>query len=142
MSLSPAFLLVSRTAALAAEEDRIKAARAEVLRLEALLAEAKQEERNTSGYMMHGRRAEQKRGLAAVAAALEGGARGIIVHQTGYQMEDLPGAVLKVTAARATVLTERGEFEFDLKGNSSWTKPGDGRGDAKAYRIDVADLSS
>lgn len=133
-------LLSASLATLAGEEARIAEARAEVRRLEALLEAAKQDERAASGHMMGGRRASRRRGLLAVEAALAAGSAGILVR--GYRdSAPLPGAVLKVTAARAVVLTEVGELEFDLKPRGAFARPGEGRGEARIYSIDVADLA-
>lgn len=140
MTTDATSLLNARTAALDNEEARIAAARAEVARLTAELEAAQQELRNAEGYRGHSRRMGQRTGLNSVRKALDSGSKGIVVTcGRGADSTLIPGAIIKVTAARATVLTERGEMVFDLKG-STWKRPGEGMGDNSSYSIDPTAL--
>lgn len=138
---APAPTVLARLALLDAEEARITAAQAEVTRLQALLADAQQEVLAAIGgsYRVSWRR-EARRGLVAVQALLDTGARAVTV--SSHSKFPMPGALVRVTAARATVLTEMGEMVFDLKtNNASYGRPGSGRGDASPFWINVSDVA-
>ena len=140
MNLSPADVLSSAIATLDAEEARIKDASAAVAAAKAALEAAEKELAAAAGWNRHSHRRSLRSGLNAVSAALSGGAKAIVVSSSFYGTDPLPGAVGKVTAARATVLTSSGEMTFDLKG-STYKKPGEGMADFSGYKIDPADLA-
>lgn len=126
-------LVLSSLAALDQKEADIKATNDEVSRLRALLEAAEQNAKSVSGYMMNGHRHARRRGLGNVKAALDAGKKGIVVFSYGSSKNEIPGAILSHTKARLTVLTERGEMVFDLKG-STWKRPGDGM-DGRRLRL-------
>lgn len=122
---------------LEAEIKHISDIRVEVKRLTDQLEALKQTERTATGHRGHTRRARKRAGLTEVKRALTNGATGIPVYMRSSKTNPIPGAIVKRTPARLRVLTEKGEMEFDLKPRSDWRRPGDGRGDWGAYRINM-----
>ena len=81
--------------------------------------------------------------LGNIVQMMDHGSKAIMVRTNNKEFgTNLPGVVVKVTAARAIVKTERGEMTFDLKpGRHSFDKPGRSYGNAShGYHIDVDDL--
>lgn len=130
-------LLTSSLADATAKVDRLDKARAAHKAAEEALEAAKAELRAAGdgwrGEDHHGRLVR----LQIVGDAIAGGASPIAVHTNIGSA--LPGAVIRVTAARVVVLTERGEWEFDRNRDATGRR-GKGRGDAKYHRIDLADV--
>lgn len=87
----------------------------------------------------HSARHNRRARLEAMRKALAGPGRVIAVVSFRGGRVELPGVLLSATAARATVLTEDGELEFDLKA-TTYRSAGSGRGDAAAYSINPADV--
>jgi hypothetical protein len=130
-------LAESAMSSLDAEDARISAARAEVTRLKALLESARAEERAATGWQQSSRRREARRGLSAILPLLRAGQPGVVVRYGRGDPWPLVGVVVKLTAARVTVMTQLGEMEFDRKA-AGHRSAGEGRGEtASGYRIDV-----
>jgi len=137
---NPITLLADAIRDLDEKDGKVKAVFGEVARLTRLLDEAKKELQSTDGYHRRAERRNKRTGLNAVHAAIMAGNKAIVVKCSGYQAQPIPGAVLKVTAARATVLTERGEMVFNLKA-TSWRSAGAGMADHSSYNINPSDLT-
>ncbi len=134
MTTSPIDLIEAALTNMSELEAKIEAAQAEVVRLEALLQEAREAERALSHWHRPHKLNQRRRALGAVKAAIDAGAPGALIHfGWGDRARVTAAAITKKTSARVTVLTEHGEMMFDRR-------TGEGRGDHQGYRIDLSGL--
>lgn len=131
-------LLLARMADVRAKYDAQEAAVDAFERAEAALKEARAALHSASPGWGNPSFATTLRALDDVRQRASEGGKLIAV--TAYGRDPLPGVIVKATKARVTVLTERGEMEFDLNPRSVYGGAGQGRGEFRSYSIDPGDL--